>query len=93
MDRQKTSYGSELEKKNRELELAFAELEAKNEELEEVSRAKTQIPSTATHELKTPLTSIIGYIDIILMRQEKVGSLNEKQHRYLETAQRNAHRL
>ncbi len=86
MDRQKTSYVSELE-------LAFTELEKKNEELEEVSRAKTQILSTATHELKTPLTSIIGYIDIMLMRQDKVGPLNEKQHRYLETVQRNAHRL
>ena len=93
MDRQRTSYVSELEKKNRELELAFTELEKKNGELEEVSQAKTQILSTATHELKTPLTSIIGYIDIILMRQDKVGPLNEKQQRYLETVQRNAHRL
>lgn len=93
MDRQKTSYIIELEKKNRELELAFTELENKNGELQEVSQAKTQILSTATHELKTPLTSIIGYIDIILMRQDKVGPLNEKQRRYLETVQRNAHRL
>ena len=37
MDRQKTSYVSELEKKNRELELAFAELGNKNGELEELS--------------------------------------------------------
>lgn len=93
MDRQKTSYVSELEKKNQELELAFAELEKTNQVLEEVSQAKTQILSTATHELETPLTSIIGYIDIMLMRQDKVGPLNEKQLRYLETAQRNAHRL
>ena len=93
MERRRSGYVSDLEEKNRELELAFMELEKKNEELEEASRAKTQILSTATHELKTPLTSIIGYIDIILMRQNKVGPLNEKQQRYLQTAQRNSYRL
>ena len=93
MERRKSGYVSDLEEKNRELELAFMELEKKNEELEEASRAKTHILSTATHELKTPLTSIIGYIDIILMRQNKVGPLNEKQQRYLQTAQRNSYRL
>ena len=93
MERRKSGYVSDLEEKNRELELAFMELEKKHQELEEASRAKTQILSTATHELKTPLTSIIGYIDIILMRQNKVGPLNEKQQRYLQTAQRNSYRL
>ena len=93
MERRKSGYVSDLEEKNRELELAFMELEKKNVELEEASRAKTHILSTATHELKTPLTSIIGYIDIILMRQNKVGPLNEKQQRYLQTAQRNSYRL
>ena len=93
MERRKSSYISDLEEKNRELEAAFLELEKKNQELEEASLAKTQILSTATHELKTPLTSIIGYIDIILMRQNKVGPLNEKQQRYLQTAQKNSYRL
>ena len=73
MERRKSGHVSDLEEKNRELELAFIELEKKNQELEESSRAKTQILSTATHELKTPLTSIIGYLDIVLMRQHRVG--------------------
>ena len=68
MERRKSGHVSDLEEKNRELEL-----EKKNQELEESSRAKTQILSTATHELKTPLTSIIGYLDIVLMRQHRVG--------------------
>ena len=72
---------------------AQLELEAKNQELEQVSLAKSQILSTATHELKTPLTSIVGYIERVLMHQETVGPLNERQQRYLETIQSNAHRL
>lgn len=93
MDRRKLAYVTNLEEKNRELELAFTELEQKNRELEAASLAKTQILSTATHELKTPLTSIVGYVDRILLRQDRVGALNEKQQHYLETVQKNAHRL
>lgn len=93
MDRRKSAYVSGLEEKNRELELAFVQLEQKNRELEEASLAKTQILATATHELKTPLTSIVGYVDRMLMRQDSVGWLNQKQQRYLEAVRKNAHRL
>ncbi|MBM3941530.1 MAG: response regulator [SAR202 cluster bacterium] len=58
MDHRKLAHISDLENKNRELEVAYRQLEAKNRELEEASIAKTQILSTATHELKTPLTSM-----------------------------------
>ena len=42
---------------------ANAELEERNQELEQASLAKSQVLSTATHELKTPLTSIVGYVE------------------------------
>jgi signal transduction histidine kinase len=73
--------------------LAYIELADKNEELEQESLAKTQILSTVTHELKTPLSSITGYIARMLGQRERVGPLNERQERYLETVQRNSHRL
>ena len=93
IDRRKSSYVGALEEKNRQLELAYSELENKNQELEEASLAKTQILSTATHELKTPLTSIVGYVDRMIFRQDTVGKLNDKQSRYLATVQKNAYRL
>lgn len=74
------------------LQQSNAELEENNQELEQASLAKTQILATVTHELKTPLTSIVGYIDRML-EQDKVGVLNERQERYLERAQRNSWRL
>ena len=92
-DRRKSAYFNSLEEKNQELELAFSELEKKNRELELASLAKTQILSTASHELKTPLTSIMGFVDRILLRQNTIGPLNERQQRYLEPVQRNAYRL
>ncbi|MDA1217948.1 MAG: hypothetical protein O2909_00705 [Chloroflexi bacterium] len=61
--------------------------------LREEIRTKTLVLSTATHELKTPLTSIVGYVDRLLLNQEQIGPLNERQSRYLETVQKNARRL
>ena len=69
------------------------ELEDKNRELERASLAKTQILWTVSHELKTPLTGIIGYTDRLLLERERVGALNERQERYLETVQQNSQRL
>ena len=62
-------------------------------ELEQESQAKTQILTTVTHELRTPLTIITGYVDRLLMRQEKVGPLNERQQKYLEYVQESSSNL
>lgn len=70
-----------------------AELEEANRELQRASEAKSQILSTVTHELKTPLTSIVGYIDQMLAHRDKVGQLNERQERYLERVKTNSRRL
>ena len=69
------------------------ELEQKNRDLEEAGLAKMQILSTASHELKTPLTSIVGYIDRMLLQRGSVGELSERQERYLEIVKKNSHRL
>ena len=79
MDRRKFSYISELEMKNRELELAYL--------------ANTQMMSTVTHELNTPFVSIIGYLDRLIGQQETVGPLNERQQKYVESARENCYRL
>ncbi len=47
--------------RTRDLEHKAAELETANIRLTEVDRLKSALLSTVSHELKTPLTSIIGY--------------------------------
>ncbi|MQC27404.1 MAG: response regulator [Chloroflexi bacterium] len=69
------------------------ELAEKNQLLEEAGLAKMQILSTASHELKTPLTSIVGYVDRMLLQRQTVGDLNDRQERYLEIVKRNSYRL
>lgn len=65
----------------------------RTQELREESLAKSQILSTVTHELKTPLTTIVGYVDRLLLRRDTVGLLNERQQRYLENVQEESRRL
>jgi len=46
-------------------------LRQQNIELKELDRLKTDFVSIAAHELKTPLISVGGYVDLILMREKE----------------------
>lgn len=62
-----------------------AAVEGKVEELEEVARKKQNFIEYLTHELKTPLTSIIGYADLLRSsRYDEEVFFNSLNHIYLE---------
>ena len=69
---------------------AQQELEKKTQALEEALLAKSQILSTATHELKTPLTNIVGYARRLLGGESTVGPLTERQRSYLDRVLKNS---
>lgn len=48
--------------------------------LKELDRIKSEFVSTVSHDLRTPLTTIRGYVDLL----ERVGPLNEQQRIFLE---------
>ena len=50
------------------------ELEVTNEKLREMNRMKEIFLSTASHELKTPLTSVIGYAELLNDHELGAGS-------------------
>jgi len=50
-------------------------LREQNIELKELDKLKTEFISIAAHELKTPLISIGGYVDLILMRENDLKSV------------------
>jgi signal transduction histidine kinase/DNA-binding NarL/FixJ family response regulator len=56
-----------VEKRTTELRQANFQLEQMNSDLIEASNAKGQFLATMCHEIRTPLTSIMGYADGILM--------------------------
>ncbi len=48
------------------------------EKLKEIDRKKVEFSSMISHELKTPLVPILGYVQM-LQKQELMGELNKKQ--------------
>jgi signal transduction histidine kinase len=57
----------------------------------EVARLKDEFVGLISHELRTPISSILGYLE--LMRDDEDQPLSETQLQYLGVAERNAHRL
>jgi signal transduction histidine kinase len=51
-------------------------------ELIELNRLKDELLATISHELKSPLTGIVGLSS--LLKQKKLGNLNQRQLRYAE---------
>ena len=49
-----------------------------NKQLQEMDKRKVEFMSMISHELKTPIMPILGYIQL-LKKQEFLGSLNDKQ--------------
>jgi len=72
------------------IEKDLFESQIRFEQEKEVNHIKTRFMSTATHELRTPLSSIQGYIEII---QDDQTNLSQKQLQYFDVIQRNVQRL
>lgn len=66
-------------------------LDLENRELQRISEAKSQFLTTVTHELKTPLTSITAFTNILLKNRR--GGMTEKELSQLVVIQRNNRRL
>ena len=67
------------------------DLRIKNDKIEKSSKQKEEFSTMIAHELKNPLTSIQGYVDILL--SERSGSLTEEQKRHLKTIRENTSSL
>jgi len=80
------------EKKLAEEKLKESEriLRQQNIELKELDRLKTDFISIAAHDLKTPLISVGGYVDLILLREK---GLKEEVKEDLNRVLNNVHRL
>jgi PAS domain S-box-containing protein len=80
----------------RERELALTQqarqlLIEQNARLVEIDRMKDEFVALVSHDLRTPLTSIVGYLEPILDRE--AGPLTPIQERFVRTIDRNARAL
>ncbi|MBN1642735.1 MAG: GAF domain-containing protein [Anaerolineae bacterium] len=57
----------------------------------ELDRIKSEFVSMAAHELRTPMSSITGYVDLLMLGM--LGPINEQQTEFLQVVKDNAQRL
>ena len=72
-----------------EAEFARRLLAEQNERLREADRLKDDFVALISHDLRTPLTSIMGYLELAMDDE----TLAEEPRTYLEVVQRNSERL
>lgn len=70
-------------RQRKELEILTAKLEASNARLKELDKAKSEFVSIASHQLRSPLTSIRGYASMLAE-----GSFGKMPDKAMESAKR-----
>jgi signal transduction histidine kinase len=73
------------------LEASEAKLRKKNEELDRLSNLKSEFIGIAAHELRTPMTAILGYSQ--MMAEQKMCPLPQELERPVAALNRNTQRL
>jgi len=70
---------NEVAARTTQLQEMNIELKATNERLVDLNREKDGLVNIVAHDLKSPICTIVGYLDLI----KRDGSLNDKQNEYL----------
>lgn len=75
----------------KKIEDATSQLKRSNEKLKALDEAKDDFVSMASHQLRTPLTSVKGYLSMVL--EGDAGELNEQQRSMLDQAFTSSQRM
>ncbi|MDB5187050.1 MAG: Sensor protein resE [Candidatus Saccharibacteria bacterium] len=70
---------------------ATKELRASNAQLQKLDEAKDEFVSMASHQLRTPLTSVKGYLSMVL--EGDAGKISDAQHHLLSEAFTSSERM
>jgi len=57
--------------------------------LKQIDRLKNEFVHTVSHDLRSPLTAILGYIDLL----DRVGTVNQQQHEYIDRVKNSVHNI
>jgi len=83
--------GDEIDRLNATFRQMAERIASRMGDLEQADRLRRELVANVSHDLRTPLACMLGYLDTVLMKE---GSLDEAERReYLEIAARHGHRL
>lgn len=86
-----TMHVASMRESYRELTEKNDALTESNEELKQVDKLKSTFLATVSHELRSPLTSIIGYTE--MLQSGAIGTLGDEQSQILKTVHGKADEL
>lgn len=89
--RRAITHGMERHRLRREQEILLASLKRSNEELRKATKQKEEFVAIASHELRTPVTVVQGFLELLQDRGDRIGDAERKQ--MIAGAYRNARRL
>jgi len=73
------------------IDVATKELRASNAQLKHLDEVKDEFMSMASHQLRTPLTSVKGYISMVI--EGDAGKITPQQHKLLAEAFKSSERM
>ena len=86
-----SSLAESFETMRKRLKERMEDIEEANKQLKILDKAKDEFLSVVSHELKTPITPMRTYVDMLLSMD--FGKLNKKQVQPILVIKRNVHRL
>lgn len=91
INQQLTQQHNDLYLLHRQLNESNLRLSAANAELRALDELKSRFVSIAAHELRTPIATMLGYMEFMMLDNEEI--LPPSQQRHLEIVQRSTKRL